>query len=142
MRSYECVVIFRPTVSDEGLKLGTSKYAGVIAGQGGEITGLETWGKRKLAYEIEDHFEGHYYLYKFRGENKVLDELGRQMRIDESVIRHMVVIDELAKGDEPKVEPDKLEPKVREFEPEEERPPREHRERDDRRRRGGRSWRG
>jgi small subunit ribosomal protein S6 len=143
LRSYECIVIFRPTVSEEGLKLGTSKFAGVIAGQGGEITLLETWGKRRLAYEIEDHFEGHYFLYKFRGENKLLNELGRQMRIDESVIRHMVCVDELAKGDEAKVEPDKLEAKVREVEPEEERPHREHRERDDRgRRRGGRSWRG
>jgi len=119
VRSYECVVIFRPTVGDEGLKLGTSKFAGVIAGQGGELTGLETWGKRKLAYEIEDHFDGHYFLYRFRGGKVVLDELGRQLRIDESVIRHMIVVDELSAGDEPKVEPDKLEAKPKEREAEE-----------------------
>lgn len=119
MRSYECVVIFRPSVSEEGLKLATSKFAGVIAGQGGELTGLETWGKRKLAYEIEDHLEGHYFLYRFRGESRALDELARQMRIDESVIRHMIVVDELASGEEAKIEPDKLEAKPREKENEE-----------------------
>lgn len=119
MRSYECVVIFRPSVSEEGLKLATSKFAGIIAGQGGELTGLETWGKRKLAYEIEDHTEGHYFLYRFRGENRSLGELARQLRIDESVIRHMIVVDELASGKEPRVEPDKLEARPREKEQEE-----------------------
>ena len=44
-------------------------------------------------------------------ENKVLDELGRQLRIDENVIRHLVVQDELSKGDEPRVDPDALETK-------------------------------
>lgn len=109
MRSYECVVIFRPTVADDALKESVVKYANVIANEGGECTGLEGWGKRRLAYEIEDHFEGHYFLLRFRSENNVLDELGRQMRIDESVIRHMLVQDERSKGDEPKVDPDKLE---------------------------------
>jgi small subunit ribosomal protein S6 len=119
VRSYECIVIFRPTVSDEGLKLGTSKYAGIIAGQGGELTGLETWGKRKLAYEIMDQFEGHYFMYRFRGEKPALNELDRQLRIDESVLRHMIVVDELASGNEETVSPDKLEARPREKETEE-----------------------
>lgn len=113
MRSYECVVIFYPGVDDEGLKAGTDKYAGVISSGGGEITRLEKWGKRKLAYEIDDHSEGHYFLYRFRCENRVLDELGRQMRIDESVLRHLVVRDELATGQEPKVELSSLTPEER-----------------------------
>jgi small subunit ribosomal protein S6 len=139
MRSYECVVIFRPTAGDDELKVGTSRFANVIAGQGGEITGLEGWGKRRLAYEIEDHLEGHYFLYRFRGRNEVLDELNRQMRIDESVLRHLIVVDELAKGDEPKIEPDKVEPVARQ-EKEYEEPARG--ERGSREGgRGGRSWR-
>lgn len=119
MKSYECVVIFRPSVSDEGLQTGTSKFAGVIGGHGGEVTGLETWGKRKLAYEIDHNNEGHYFLYRFRGEKQTLDELGRQLRIDETVLRHMIVVDELSKGDEPRVELDKLEARPRETETEE-----------------------
>jgi small subunit ribosomal protein S6 len=119
VKSYECVVIFRPSVSDEDLKAGTSKYAGVISGHGGEVTGLEAWGKRKLAYEIDHNSEGHYFLYRFRGEKGSLDELGRQLRIDESVLRHMIVVDELAAGDEPRVDIGELEAKPREMETEE-----------------------
>lgn len=81
--------------------------------RGGEITRLETWGKRRLAYEIDDFTEGHYFLYRFRGVGGVLDELGRQMRIDEEIIRHMIVIDELATGDEPAVDAKNVEASVR-----------------------------
>lgn len=120
MRSYECIVIFRPTVPEDGLKASIARYGGVIAGQGGEITALEGWGKRRLAYEIEDHADGHYFLYRFRGTTRVVDEFARQMRIDETVIRHMIVVDELAAGDEPRLDPEHLEPgKRQEREPEE-----------------------
>jgi ribosomal protein S6 len=49
--------------------------------------------------------EGHYFFYRFRGDNPLLDELGRQLRIDENVLRHMIVRDELATGAEDKLEP-------------------------------------
>jgi small subunit ribosomal protein S6 len=104
------MVIFYPGVDDEGLKAGTDKYSGVISAGGGEITRLEKWGKRKLAYEIDDRTEGFYFLYRFRCDNSVLDELGRQMRIDERVLRHMVVRDELATGKEPKIDLSELAP--------------------------------
>ena len=113
MRSYECTIVFHPGTSEEGLRDGTTKYASVVATAGGELTGLETWGKRRLAYEINDHDEGHYYFLRFRSDNPVLDELGRQMRIDESILRHLIVVDELASGEEPKVEVDKLEAVVK-----------------------------
>lgn len=104
MRSYECGIVFYPTLGEDDLKTAVAKYAGVIDGNGGELTRLETWGKRKLAYEIDHQSEGCYYFYKFRGGSSVLNELGRQLRIDESVLRHLVVKDEQATGDEPKIE--------------------------------------
>ena len=103
MRSYECTIVFHPGTSEEGLKDATTKYANVVASGGGEMTGVETWGKRKLAYEIDDHDEGHYFFLRFRSDSSVLDEMGRQMRIDENILRHMIVVDELASGTEPKV---------------------------------------
>jgi small subunit ribosomal protein S6 len=104
VRSYECAIVFYPTLGDDGVKTGLSKYLGVVDSQGGELTRVESWGKRKLAYEIDHQSEGYYYFVKFRGSNELLKELGRQLRIDESVLRHLVVKDELAKGDEPKTE--------------------------------------
>jgi small subunit ribosomal protein S6 len=105
MRSYECAVILQPAVTDDGLKTSTAKYVDIIANGGGEITRVETWGKRRLSYEIMKQPEGHYFFYRFRGDNPLLDELGRQLRIDENVLRHMIVRDELATGAEDKLEP-------------------------------------
>jgi small subunit ribosomal protein S6 len=106
--SYECAIVFYPNLGDDGYKTGTEKYARVIGDQGGQLTGLESWGQRRLAYEINHQSEGVYYFYRFRGNNDVLQELGRQLRIDESVLRHLVVKDGLAKGDEPPVKVDEL----------------------------------
>lgn len=110
MRSYECAVIFAPSAGEETVDTSARKYAQVIADQGGELTGIETWGKRRLAYEIDHHGEGYYYFYRFRGKGELLTELGRQMRIDEGIIRHMIIRDELAKGDEPALEAGQMDP--------------------------------
>ncbi|HEX5131376.1 MAG TPA: 30S ribosomal protein S6 [Candidatus Krumholzibacteria bacterium] len=110
MRSYECAVIYQPSVSEDGLKTSTAKYVEIIASGGGEITKVETWGKRRLAYEIMKQPDGHYFFYRFRGSNQLLDELGRHLRIDEHVLRHMIVRDERASGEEPKLDPATVEP--------------------------------
>lgn len=108
MTSYECAIVFYPNLGEDGYKAQTEKYARIIEDRGGELTGLETWGQRHLAYEVNKQTEGVYYFYRFRGKNDILQELGRQLRIDESVLRHLIVKDELAKGDEPKVGLDDL----------------------------------
>jgi len=113
MRSYECAVILYPAVSDDGLKASTAKYVEIIARSGGEITRVETWGKRRLSYEIMKQPEGHYFFYKFRGANPIVDELGRQLRIDENVLRHLIVRDELADGTEAKLDPASVEAVLR-----------------------------
>ncbi|HET6349434.1 MAG TPA: 30S ribosomal protein S6 [Candidatus Krumholzibacteria bacterium] len=113
MRSYECAVVLHPAVTEDGLKASTAKYVDVIARSGGEITRVETWGKRRLAYEIMRQPEGHYYFYKFRGANQLLDELGRQLRIDEQVLRHMITRDEQASGTEETLEPGTIEAVMR-----------------------------
>jgi small subunit ribosomal protein S6 len=103
VRSYECAIVFYPGIGDDGVKAGMAKYARVIEDGGGELTCVETWGKRRLAYEIDHQSEGFYYFYRFRGTTDILNELGRQLRIDESVLRHLIVKDDLAKGNEPKI---------------------------------------
>jgi small subunit ribosomal protein S6 len=104
MRSYECAVVLHPAVGDDGLKTSTAKYLDIISRSGGEITRVETWGKRRLSFEIMKQAEGTYFFYKFRGANQLVDELGRQLRIDEQVLRHMIVRDEQAAGNEAKLE--------------------------------------
>ena len=125
MRSYECAVVLHPAVSEDGLKASTAKYVEIIARSGGEITRVETWGKRRLSYEIMKQPEGHYFFYKFRGANPIVDELGRQLRIDDNVLRHLIVRDELANGTEAKLEPASVEAVHRQ--PEQDRGEVEHR---------------
>ena len=95
MKDYECVVIFAPSVAGDALVGATKRYADVIASRGGEIKEIDDWGKRSLAYEINYHREGHYLFYRFRAGKEVLNELGRQLRIDENVIRPMIVRDDV-----------------------------------------------
>ena len=104
MRSYECAVVLHPAVGDDGQKTSTAKYVDIITRSAGEITRVETWGKRRLSFEIMKQAEGTYYFYKFRGPNTIVDELGRHLRIDEQVLRHMIVVDEQAEGNEAKLD--------------------------------------
>ena len=113
MRSYECAVVLHPAVNEDGLKASAARYVDIISRAGGEITRVETWGKRRLSYEIMKQPEGHYYFYKFRGGSALVSELGRQLRIDESVLRHMIVRDEQANGTEAKLDPATIEPVMR-----------------------------
>ena len=112
----ESYALYQPwlrNMKPAGLSLPTAKYVDIIAHGGGEITKVETWGKRRLSFEIMRQPEGHYFFYRFRGASVLIDELGRQMRIDENVLRHMIVRDELATGSEPKLEPGTVEPAFR-----------------------------
>jgi small subunit ribosomal protein S6 len=109
MRSYECAVIIAPGADEESLAAVVRKYSLVVAGEGGEMTAVETWGKRRLAYEIQHNSEGHYFFFKFRSEESALKELERQLHIDESAIRHMIVRDEKASADAPVVDAEKIE---------------------------------
>jgi len=105
LKNYECTIIITSNVGDDGVKSTAKRYADVITTGGGELTQLEDWGRRKLAYEIDHHQEGHYIFYKLRCDNAVLNELNRLLRLDETILRHMIVRDALATGEEPKIDP-------------------------------------
>jgi small subunit ribosomal protein S6 len=94
VKKYECAVVVAPNVGSDVLESCTKKYTEVITSRGGSLTEFDDWGKRSLAYEIEDHKEGYYHFYRFEGGKDIVDELDRQLRIDENVIRHMIVRDE------------------------------------------------
>lgn len=94
MKKYECAVVLAPNVGTDDVENSTKKYKEVITSRGGEVTAVDDWGKRSLAYEINYHKEGYYHFYRFEGSKEIVDELNRQLKIDESVIRHMIVRDE------------------------------------------------
>lgn len=90
MRPYEGMFIFKPNLEEEVRTGLVTKLKGVVANFG-EVKEEEEWGNRKLAYEIEDFKEAYYYLVRFDAENGVVQELNRQVRISEDIIRHLVI---------------------------------------------------
>ena len=95
MRPYEAMVVLRPNLEPDALEAVQARLTGVITDQGGEITHIDQWGKRRLAYEIDGHIEGFYVVIKFQGDPGITTELERIMRITDSVMRFLVIRDEL-----------------------------------------------
>lgn len=93
-RKYEAFYIVAGNLSDAQVQTIADKFKGVVEGQGGQVESAGKWDKRKLAYEIGNHKEGNYILMNFEAEAKVPTELNRQMRIDDSVIRHRIFLRE------------------------------------------------
>ena len=94
MRPYEAMVVLRPNLDQEALDAVQARLTSVITDQGGQITHVDQWGKRRLAYEIDGHIEGFYVVIKFQGDPGITTELERIMRITDSVMRFLVVRDE------------------------------------------------
>ncbi|MGB9803204.1 MAG: 30S ribosomal protein S6 [Desulfofundulus sp.] len=91
MRSYECVFILRPDLDEEKAGEAAEKFKALVQNHGGEVTRLEKWGKRRLAYEIAHTREGLYMIMQFKAAPEVAQELDRVLKITEDVLRHIIV---------------------------------------------------
>ena len=91
MRKYEIMYIIRPTVEDEAKKALIERFDEVLLSNGAENIESKEWGKRRLAYEIDDLREGFYQLIKLNAETTAIDEFTRLANINEDIIRHMIV---------------------------------------------------
>ena len=93
MREYETTFIVQPEISDEGSQAILTKLDGIL--DVGEATRLmcEDHGKRKLAYEIRKFHKGHYYYtLQFLNDGKVVPDLERVLRLEESVLRFLTIM--------------------------------------------------
>lgn len=91
MRKYEAMAIMKPDLSDADVQKLTDRYKTVIEDQGGTVDSAAVWEKKKkMAYEINGHKEGNYVLFNFSADAKVPLELGRQLRINDDIIRHRI----------------------------------------------------
>ncbi len=88
--SYEAVFIFSMNLGEEGVPAMVEKFKTLIA-DNSEIGEVDEWGKRRLAYPIDDETEGYYVLYNFVSGPEFPAELERISGITEGVLRSMVV---------------------------------------------------
>ena len=90
INSYETLFIVDVTASEEATKATVAKFTDIIA-KNAEIVEVADWGKRRLAYPINDMPEGYYTVVTFKAEPAFPAELERLYNIDESVMRSIVV---------------------------------------------------
>lgn len=94
MRAYEIMYIIRPNIEDEAKKALVERFNTILTDNGAELTESKEWGKRRLAYEINDFRDGYYQLVKVNSNAAAVEEFSRLAKISEDIIRHMVTKDE------------------------------------------------
>lgn len=103
-RDYEMMIVIAPTVGDEGVGEVVDRVSGYVTAAGGDVTSTNNqnpWGRRRLAYQINDFPDAFYILYRFMAAPGAIDEVERDLRIDEQVIRHLIVrYDEMTEHEE------------------------------------------
>ncbi len=115
MRRYETLFIVDPELTNDGLKEVAEKLTNIILSDKGHVIKYDEWGKRKLAYPVKKHDYGYYILLDYCGPSDIVNELERNMRIDERVLKYITVklsdaftqeeLDKLKEKAGPKIEP-------------------------------------
>lgn len=93
MRDYEAVYIFRSS-AEEDVESKLERFHGIVSGDGGDLAAVEHWGKRHLSYPIQNESTGYYVVAQFKCEPSAVEELERVLRMDEELLRHLIVLQE------------------------------------------------
>ena len=88
--NYESVVVISTTLGEDGIKALVEKITSLIS-QNGTLDSVNEWGKRRLAYPINDETEGYYVLFNFTSVPSFPAELDRIYKITEGLLRTLIV---------------------------------------------------
>ena len=88
---YELMVILNPEIDERQVPATLDKFLKVITADGGTIDNVDIWGKRRLAYEIQKKTEGLYAVVAFTATSAATQELDRQLKLNEQVMRTKVL---------------------------------------------------
>jgi small subunit ribosomal protein S6 len=91
-REYETIYILRPDIDADGAERIGSRLAEVVGRESGRLTKVETWGRRRLAYDIAKHRRGVYVYLKYLGGGKVVSEVERNLRLSDGVLKYQTVL--------------------------------------------------
>ena len=91
MNQYEALYIIVPEIDEETTKATIEKFKGIVESNAGEIVSVDEWGKRRLAYAIEDLHEGYYTLIQFTSAPSFPAELDRVFKITDGIMRSIIV---------------------------------------------------
>jgi small subunit ribosomal protein S6 len=94
VRPYEVVYIFDSALEEPAINERLARFHALIQQQGAEPPQVSHWGKRTLAYPIRKHETGYYVVAKFETDGSLLPEFERAIKLDEGVLRFLVVVNE------------------------------------------------
>ncbi|MBM9505972.1 MULTISPECIES: 30S ribosomal protein S6 [Actinacidiphila] len=95
MRHYELMLILDPDLEERAVSPLIESFLSVVRNGGGSVEKVDTWGRRRLAYEINKKPEGIYSVVDLKATPDVVKELDRQLNLNESVLRTKVLRPEL-----------------------------------------------
>jgi small subunit ribosomal protein S6 len=91
MRHYEVMVILDPTLEERTIAPSLDAFLNVVKSDGGTVEKVDVWGRRRMAYEIDKHAEGIYAVVDLQANPAAVQELDRQLNLNESVLRTKVI---------------------------------------------------
>jgi small subunit ribosomal protein S6 len=90
MRRYEVMIILDSDLDEKTIAPSLETFLNVIRSDGGSVNNIDTWGKRRLAYEINHKTEGYYVVLDLEANPAAIAELDRQLNLNEAVVRTKV----------------------------------------------------
>lgn len=90
MRQYETMFIVRPELTEDEAGKVLEEVQSLIKSKG-EVTGVDRWGKRRFAYEIDHLTEGYYFVVNFNSEPSAIAEMDRRIKLNNNIVRHIIV---------------------------------------------------
>jgi len=94
VRLYEVVYIIDAVLDEAAINEKLERYHELVTGKDGEVTAVDHWGNRQLAYPIEKKKTGYYVVAQFNGDPSALPEFERALKLDEEILRYLVVLNE------------------------------------------------
>ena len=91
MTKYEMLYILSAKLTDEAKDAIIAKFESIVTENGGTVEKTDKWGKKRLAYAIQDFNDGLYVLTTFAAEPAAVKELDRVMKITDDILRHMII---------------------------------------------------
>jgi len=94
LRNYELMLIFNASLDEKAIEDECQKIFSIIEKGNGKITNSTNWGVKKLAYPIKHNENGYYFIINFEANDKIIREIDRVNKINDKILRHLIVKDE------------------------------------------------
>lgn len=91
MNEYELMVVMHPDIPEEDVPAAIERVTNAVTSRGGEVTDVNAWGRRRLAYPIKRQVEGNYLVTNIRLDPARCREVESTLMISEDVLRHLLI---------------------------------------------------